>query len=276
MTVHYAERLQSPAPLPIDAGKPVLGRMGSLEARLATTRTEIREAQRLRYRSFVEERGLGSRQGNRLDRDHFDAFCDHLIIADMDNGGRIVGTYRLLRQEMAVLTGGFYSASWFDVAKLAGQNPGKRILELGRSCVEPAYRAKRTIDLLWQAIWAYCRMHDVDVLTGCASFAGDNPFAHSRALTLLAKTCHAQGNWHVRALAGRWHSMMLEDPHTLDEKAAFLELPPLLKGYLRVGAKIGDGCVIDPNLQTTVVLVVMPVENISGRYRRHFDTDPHK
>lgn len=274
MTLQTVKRpqLSSIAPAMAAFDRAVLGRTGALEARLATSQAEVREAQRLRYRSFIEERGLPP-ASSRTDRDRFDPFCDHLIIADHDNGGRIVGTYRLLRQDMATFAGGFYSAAYFDMDLLIRQNPGKRILELGRSCVEPAYRGKRTIDLLWQAIWAYCRQHDVDVLTGCASFAGSDPFVHAEALTLLAKTCSASGNWRVPAVAGRWHSMMLANPDDLDEKSAFMALPPLLKGYLRVGAKVGDGCVIDPVLQTTVVLVVMPVENICDRYRRHFTVE---
>lgn len=252
----------------------LLGNVGSLEVRLAGSRSEVIEAQRLRYRIFREERGLAvHRTTPGRDQDSYDPFCDHLIVADLARDSRIVGTYRLLRHEMALIAGGFYSEAYFDVKRLASQNPGKRILELGRSCVEPDYRNKRTVELLWQGIWAYCQGHDIDILTGCASLHGSDPYEHAAALTFLARDCGAQDQWKTAAIPGRWHSMMLCEPDRINAKEAFLALPPLLKGYLRVGARIGDGCVIDPVLKTTVVLVVLPVGAIAARYRRHFSSE---
>ena len=249
----------------------LIGTVGTLEVRLAKSRAEIVEAQQLRHRIFLQERGLVAECGKGArDHDRFDRFCDHLIVADRADNGRIVGTYRLLRQDMAMIAGGFYSEAYFDVARLARQNPGKSILELGRSCVEPEYRTKRTVELLWHGIWAYCRMYGIDVLTGCASFDGDDPFAHAQTLTFLAHHCQPEAQWNTSAVPGRRHPMMLCDPFKVDPKSAFLALPPLLKGYLRVGAKIADGCVADHAFKTTVVLVVLPVDVISERYRRHF------
>lgn len=256
----------------------ILGQIGSLQVRLARSEAEVAAAQALRFQVFVREMGARaspSARAEELDSDEFDAICDHLLVVDTAvQGGvadRIVGTYRLLPQERA--EDGFYSDSEFELRELVARHPSRRFLELGRSCVLPAYRSKRTIELLWQGIWAYCRRTEIDVMVGCASFGGTDPSAHAQALSFLAHDFPASGDWHVRARADRYTSMDLVPRETIDPKLALSATPPLIKGYLRLGARFGEGCVIDHDFDTTDVLVVLPVENIPSRYLAYYGTD---
>lgn len=258
------------------AGVP-LGRIGSLQVRLARDESEVAAAQEVRYRVFYEE--LGATQADigsleRRDADRFDAVCDHLLVFDTALPGpdhrRIVGTYRLLRQEAANQAGGFYSDDEFELKKLIGRHPGQRFLELGRSCVLPAYRSKRTIEVLWQGIWAYINEHKVGVMTGCASFHGTVPAAHAEALSFLAQNCRTSSDWDIRAVPGRYCAMDLMPPEAVSMKSALAAMPPLIKGYLRVGARIGDGCVIDHQFGTVDVFIVMPVKEIAARYVTYY------
>ena len=153
------------------------------------------------------------------------------------------------------------------------RNPGRNFLELGRSCVLPAYRSKRTIEAMWGAIWAYVNAHGVDVMAGCASFPGVEPQAHAHALGYLARNHMAQGQWRVRAAAERYHAMELTPPEAIDPRLAIRQMPPLVKGYLKLGASFGDGCVIDHAFDTVDVFVVMPVGQIVQRYLDYYSLD---
>lgn len=263
--------------------QPILGRIGSLEVRLARDLEEVAAAQSIRFQVFYQEMGARSRvlegPGER-DADRFDAICDHLLVFDTSIPGRernqIVGTYRLLPSEKAVAAGGFYSEDEFELKALLARHPERRFLELGRSCVLPAYRSKRTIELLWQGIWAYCRRKSIDVMTGCASLPGTVPAVHAEALSFLAHFCQAEGPWYARAKASRYVSMDMMPPEAVNAKSALSALPPLIKGYLRLGAKFGDGCVIDHDFSTTDVLVVLPVEAISERYVAYYGAEAER
>ena len=183
------------AHMPLIPPGALLGRIGQLEVRLARNAAEILAAQRMRHLIFRTEAGQDGAAENCVDIDRFDAFCDHLLVIDAAREGpvhqRIVGTYRLLRQDVAAANGGFYSASEFDIDALAARHPGLRFLELGRSCVMPDYRSRRTVELLWQGVWAYARRHGIDVMTGCASFPGTTPAAHAQPLSFLAQQAAA-------------------------------------------------------------------------------------
>ena len=257
-----------------------LGRIGSLEVRLARNEDEIAAAQEVRYRVFYDELGAGKGRLDVLDRrdaDRFDAVCDHLLVVDTSRSGpshqRIVGTYRLLRQEKAVVSGGFYSEDEFELPGLVSRHPGLRFLELGRSCVLPDYRSKRTIEVLWQGIWAYINHHEIGVMTGCASFHGTDPTAHAEALTYLAHHCRTDATWDIKAVSSRYCSMDLMPIEAVNAKAAIAAMPPLVKGYLRIGARIGDGCVIDHDFSTVDVFVVLPVSEIASRYVAYYGSD---
>jgi putative hemolysin len=166
--------------------------------------------------------------------------------------------------------GGFYSASEFDIDTLIARHPDKRFMELGRSCVLKPYRSKRTVELLWQGIYAYVLHHRIDALIGCASLEGTDPDRLALPLAFLHHHARAPEGWRARALPKRAVAMDRMPKETVDTKAALHALPPLIKGYLRLGATFGDGAVIDHQFGTTDVFVTLPVEVIGARYRGHF------
>ncbi|KQT84179.1 GNAT family N-acyltransferase [Aurantimonas sp. Leaf443] len=258
---------------------PLLGRIGSLEVRLARSVAEVKASQRLRYHVFYEEMAARPSALQRMthrDSDAFDRWCDHLLVIDTARPGqasdRIVGTYRLLRGERAALAGGFYTAQEFDIAPLLARHAGMRFLELGRSCVLKDYRGKRTVELLWQGIWAYVLEHRIDALFGCASLAGTDPDALAQPLAFLRENAAAPAEWHVRAQENRG-TFLDEGVASGDARRALAALPPLLKGYLRLGGYVGEGAVVDHQFGTTDVLVVLPRERINPRYIGHYGAD---
>jgi putative hemolysin len=258
-----------------------LGRIGSLEVRLAATPREVRKAQKLRYQVFYEEMAaIADAQTlfSKRDRDAYDRICDHLLVIDHDsraeNGEpRIVGTYRLLRQTIADRHSGFYTANEFDIGALTERHSGLSFLELGRSCVLKPYRTKRTVELLWHGIWSYVRSHGADVMIGCASLEGTDPARLALPLSFLHHHARAPASWSVAALPGRSVAMDRMPSASIDVKAALRELPPLIKGYLRVGAFVGEGAVVDYQFGTTDVLIVLPVSQIAERYVQHYGVD---
>jgi putative hemolysin len=261
-------------------GSTVLATSGPFEARLTRRKKDVRKAQRLRYQVFYENGGATPDRTARLIRRDIcplDRFCDHLIVFDRSARGRrdepkpkAVGVYRLLRQEIAERGPGFYSAGEFEIAPLLARHPDKRFLEIGRSCVLADYRAKRVIELLWRGLHAYIKAHRVDVLFGCASLAGSDPRAHAPQLAFLHHFAGARREWRARALADRFVPMDALDKAAVAPRAAMSGLPPLIKGYLRLGAQIGEGAVIDEAFGTTDVLIVMPVAELDSRYLSYF------
>jgi L-ornithine Nalpha-acyltransferase len=262
-----------------------LGRSGSLEVRFARNARDLRRAQRLRYRVFYEEMSAipsAVARLTRLDADPFDAFCDHLLVIDHQARGRfggrrpqIVGTYRLLRQDIAARHGGFYTQGEFDIGPLLARHPASRFLELGRSCVLEPYRNKKTVELLWHGIWAYVRQHRIDVMFGCASLEGTDPASLALPLGFLQQTATAEEPWRVVAHPARRIDISPEILATLtfDPKVALRALPPLIKGYLRLGARFGEGAVIDRQFGTTDVLVVLPVACMDPRYISYYGAE---
>lgn len=257
-----------------------LGRIGSLEVRLAQTAAEVRQAQKLRYRVFYQEGHAipnPARLFARRDVDAYDAICDHLLVFDHaatdGQPGRpaVVGTYRLLRQPLAEDYGGFYTAGEFAIGGLIERHDGLQFLELGRSCVLAPYRNKRTVELLWHGIHAYLLQNRCDVMIGCASLDGTEPKQLALPLSFLHHYARAPDEWRARALPDRYVEMNRLSKEAIDPKAALRVLPPLIKGYLRLGAYIGDGAVVDYEFGTTDVLIVLPVSAISSRYLDHFD-----
>ncbi|QCL95241.1 GNAT family N-acetyltransferase [Agrobacterium tumefaciens] len=267
----------SPRPEAAQDNEGLFGRIGTLETRLARNEREIDAAQSVRYRVFVEEmkaRLPAEAMRRKRDIDAWDSVCDHLLVLDKaiegDSEDQIVGTYRLLRQEIALANNGFYSASEFDIAGLVARHPGKRFMELGRSCVLPEYRTKRTVELLWQGNWAYAVKHRMDAMIGCASFPGVQPEAHALALSFLHHNCVAKGEWEASALPELYHEMDLVPAEALNARKALNAMPPLIKGYMRLGAMFGSGAVVDHAFNTTDVLVVLPVSSIAGRYISYY------
>ena len=215
----------------------------------------------------------------RMDGDRFDAICDHLVVVRRQGptaedairltDGELIGTYRLLRQEVADAHGGFYTEAEFDIAPLFAAHPGLRFLELGRSCVLKPYRTKPVVELLWQGIWNYVRAHRIDVMLGCASLEGTDPEAQALSLSFLADAA-APPEWMVRAHAEHRVEMRRLPRDRIDPRQALRHLPPLIKGYLRLGCYTGEGAVIDRQFNTIDVLIILPVSAIHSRYFAHF------
>ncbi len=256
----------------------MLGQINNLEVRLAATPQEIRASQYLRYSIFYDEMSAIPDAETKLakrDSDRFDDHCDHLLVVDrcLENlhsrSGQIVGSYRLLQQEKADALGGFYSNSEFDLDALLEQHEDKKFLEFGRSCVLPPYRNKRTIELLWQGSWRYVRQHNVDVMFGCASFEGVDPQLWAQALSFLYHKARAKDCWQIKARDNAVNMNLIAEKD-LDMKSALRKLPPLIKGYLRLGAMIGEDAVIDHQFGTIDVLIIMPVAQLNPRYVNYY------
>jgi L-ornithine Nalpha-acyltransferase len=262
-----------------------LGAIGQLEVRLTCDKRDVKRLQKLRYQVFYKHghavANIATRFARR-DKDYFDSICDHLMVVDhsarpsIGGGLPVIGTYRLLRQDIAERHRGFYTAKEFDISDLLKRHSGLRFLELGRSCVLPPYRTKRTIELLWHGVWAYVREHRLDVMIGCASFEGTDTPRLARPLSFLHHFARAPEAWRAAAHSLRQVEMNRMAKSEIDIKAAWHELPPLIKGYLRLGAFVGDGAVIDRRFGTTDVLIVLPVSAISARYVRHFGADAQR
>jgi L-ornithine Nalpha-acyltransferase len=171
---------------------------------------------------------------------------------------------------VAARHGGFYGAGEFDTDALVARHPDLNFLELGRSCVLAPYRNKRTVELLWHGIWAYVLRHHVDAMFGCASLEGTEPDRLALPLSYLHHFAAAPPEWRTQALPARRVDMNRLPKEAIDIKAALRTLPPLIRGYLRLGAMVGEGAVIDHQFGTIDVLMVLPVSAISARYIQHF------
>jgi len=255
---------------------------GSLEVRLARSFKEIKAAQKLRYRIFYGE--MDAKPGwmmkvSQRDIDPYDAVCDHLLVIDHDRpkAKRVVGTYRLLRQEIAEAHGGFYSAGEFDLSPLMSDSfkkqmgEGRQLLELGRSCVHKDYRATSTINMLWKGIAEYLKEHNIAYMFGCASFEGTDPAEFKEALAYLYHNHLVAEDFKVKALDDLYVGMNEISTDVLDVRSARRALPPLVKGYLRIGCFIGEGAVVDTQFGTTDVFILLPVERIAKRYSKHYE-----
>ncbi|MFN3700327.1 MAG: GNAT family N-acetyltransferase [Alphaproteobacteria bacterium] len=244
-----------------------------IKVRLVQDDSELQAAQNLRYKVFYEEYGaIPSEEMIKLERDfdEFDKIADHLIVTDTDGGDeKIVGTYRLMTQKSLKKGDRFYSSGEYDLSKLL--DTGLNLMELGRSCVLPPYRAGSVLQLLWQGIADYISDHDIDIMFGCASL-------HNTDIEALAQPLSYMYHYHLideslrpKAIDDRYINMNILPKDDINIKAAFSDLPPLIKGYLRVGAMIGDGAVIDPQFKTTDVCIVAQCHLVTDRYRKHYE-----
>ncbi|MEL6964462.1 MAG: GNAT family N-acyltransferase [Pseudomonadota bacterium] len=239
------------------------------------------QSQALRYRIFHQEMGATSTLKNKLlrrDVDRFDRICDHLLVIAPKRrrlvpyvSGAVVGTFRLMRQEIADAHRGFYSADEFDLSPMLRQH--ETCLELGRSCVDPDYRKRAVIDRLWRAIARYVAEYDIELMFGCASLPGTDLNALSDCLGYLHHHHSAPPSYRPRALDHRYVDMARLPIDRIDKKAVWSKLPPLLKGYMRLGAMVGDGAVIDRQFNTTDVCIILPTAKIKARYLRRYEAN---
>jgi putative hemolysin len=281
-----------PPTLPIDPAAPLPGLIpgeglaagrdrvvdivsGPLQVRLAECAADIEAAQALRYRIFYEIMGarpLPGMEALRRDFDGYDHICDHLLVLDHSRGAgadAVVGTYRLIRREAAARFGAFYSAAEYDITRLVAY-PGE-ILELGRSCVDAGYRARPVMQLLWSGIAAYVFHHDIALMFGCASLPGTDPEALAAPLSYLYYHHLAPPALRARALPERFVEMRRRDPAAIDPNRTLAALPPLIKGYLRLGGFVGDGAVIDEQFNTTDICIVVKTDLVTEKYSRHYE-----
>jgi putative hemolysin len=245
---------------------------GSLEVRLAQTLAEIEAAQRLRFEIFYKEMAAQptpEMAAASRDFDDFDTVCDHLLVIDhnLPEEQSVVGTYRLIRREMAARRGSFYSSGEFDISRIMDY-PGE-ILELGRACVAPAYRG-RAINLLFRGIAGYVSRYNIELMFGCASLPGTEPEALALPLSYLYYYYLAPPAFRATATPSRYIDMRQIPSGEIDPAAALLEVPPLLKAYLRIGGYIGDGAVVDEQFGTTDVCVIVKTDLITDKYAKHY------
>ncbi len=250
-------------------------RAGKLGVRIAELPAEVDAAQALRYRVFFEEMGANpsaAALASRRDVDAFDAVAAHLLVVDHELGegaAGVVGTYRLIQRAGAQQIGRFYSSDEYDLSPIEAF-PG-RIMELGRSCVDAVYRGRAVMQLLWRGIAAYVAEQRIDLMFGCASLGGTDPDAMAQELTFLYGHHLAPPALRVRALPERYLDMRRMDPMAVDARRAPLTLPPLIKGYLRLGAFVGDGAVIDYEFNTIDVAIIVKTDLITDKYAKHYE-----
>lgn len=255
-----------------DLGSPTAG---NLEVLIASRAEEIEASQRLRYRVFCEEMGAkpsAEIERAKRDMDQYDAVCDHLLVVEHQPDGEamVVGTYRLLRRAAMQKIGHFYSEGEYDISRFRDL-PGE-ILEVGRSCVDPGYRNRAVMQLLWRGIGAYVARFNVTLMFGCASFHGTDPSEHAMSLSYLYHYHLAPEELRAKALPERFVDMNLMPREQVNVKEAFSMLPALIKGYLRLNGYIGLGAVIDPEYNTTDVGIVVKTNLVTDKYAQRYGT----
>jgi L-ornithine Nalpha-acyltransferase len=248
---------------------------GDLSVRLAISHEDLDAVQALRYRVFYVEMGAhpsAETIAAQRDRDIYDAVADHLLVSDRRLGSGaecVVGTYRLIQRDGALRIGRFYSSGEYDVSRIE-RHPGA-ILELGRSCVDARYRNRAVMQLLWRGIAAYVFQNQIDLMFGCASLPGTDPDLLAEELSYLYHHHLAPPEIRPRALPARYVAMNRLPPDAINPTAALSLLPPLIKGYLRLGGFVGDGAVIDRQFNTIDVAVVVQTDLVTEKYYRHYE-----
>jgi putative hemolysin len=243
--------------------------------RLAENEAEIRAAQALRYQVFYDEMGAKPTEEmaqDGRDFDDFDQYCEHLLVIDRSRGDGaegVVGTYRLMRDDMAAKAGRYYTSAEYDVTPV--QNFDGKVLELGRSCVNASYRNKATMQLLWRGIAAYVFHHGIDLMFGCASLHGTDPAKLALPLSYLYHNHMAPEELRPRALDSHYSDMNLIPADQIHPIRGLASVPPLVKGYLRLGGWVGDGAVVDHQFNTTDVCVLVKTDQVSDKYFKHYD-----
>ncbi|MBD0379365.1 GNAT family N-acetyltransferase [Paenibacillus sedimenti] len=239
-----------------------------LSVMLATSAQEIEHAMRLRYEVFVEEeKNMRMLNEEGLEKDAYDAFCDHLIVKDLETD-RVVGTYRLLPGDRAVNNIGFYSETEFDLSAYA---PFKtQTLELGRSCIAPEYRGGKAIQLLWEGIASYISERNCTHLIGCASVHMNNLDELNLIYTMLRQKQVLTDRFGIRPLATHRIPGLTVLETECNEKEVFRKLPPLMKGYQWLGAEIGGDPAYDELFETVDFFIILQKDRVTRRYKRHF------
>lgn len=240
--------------------------------RLARSEADLIAAQRLRYRVFVSELGAdGPMVDHALQResDEFDAVFDHLVLIDKtvaeSSLDHVVGAYRVLPCDRAAVAGRYYSQSEYDLDALTSS--GRRLLELGRSCVRADHRGGTAMFHLWNALAGYVLAREIDILFGVASFPGTDVAALAQPLSHLHHAHLAPPELRVRAQGAGAVGMGLLGPEQIDRRAALAGTPALIRAYLRLGGFVGEGAFVDHAFNTTDVCLVMDTAAMSAKHR---------
>ena len=253
------EQKAAPAQSPANEGRPA--HAASLRVSLARSPSDLKQAQQLRYAVFAQEMGAqlaSAAQGT--DEDEFDLYCDHLLVRDTDSG-LVVGTYRILPPHRRQEIGRLYSESEFDLARLAHLQPS--LIEVGRSCVHPDHRSGAAILMLWAGLAQYMRRGRYRHLIGCASAPLADGGMQAAGLRDKLQPYLAEPEYRVFP--------RLPFPHERIARPASVDLPPLIKGYLRLGAKVCGEPAWDPDFNSADFLIWLSLDNLQPRYARHFD-----
>lgn len=240
------------------------------EVRLARDTFDLTAAQRLRYRVFVQElgaKGLSADHENALERDDMDPFFDHLLLIDRSVAPQtcdhVVGVYRLLPQDKAEALGRYYSDGEYDLTPL--RQSGRKLVELGRSCVHPDHRRGMAMLLLWNGLGAYVQARGIDILFGVASFHGIDVVQHAAALTWLHHHRLAPPALRVRVWPEHAQPMDLLPLQEMHANKALAAIPPLIRAYLRLGGHVGEGAYIDRDFNTIDVCLIVDTATMSDR-----------
>ena len=250
----------------------------NLIIKLAETNSEIKKAQSLRYSVFYKEKNAKAglfKKMLRRDFDKIDRFADHLIVIDKNRRSlqnNIIGTYRLIRGDLANQYGGFYTSTEFELSNIFHSYKNNQILELGRSCIHKKYRNGSTINLLWRAIANYVSIYDIKILLGCVSFPGTNVMNFSDELAYLKKNHSLQSDLSVKSLDVNIYPINNSKNKNVSDLKLFITLPPLIKGYLRVGGKVSESCFVDHDFNTIDLCVVVQTNDINNKYKKRFYT----
>ena len=244
--------------------------------KIAEKKSELKKAQALRYSVFYKEKKAiptMSKKILRLDYDKVDKFADHLIVIDKnrtDFKNKIVGTYRLLRGDVAAHCVGFYTSSEFDLSKILNSYKNNQILELGRSCVHQDYRNGTIMNLLWKAIAEYVKLYDIKILLGCASFHGTDVMKYTNELSYLRKNFSLPDELSVKSLDTKIYPVNTGINSNTYDLRTFVKLPPLIKGYLRIGGKVSHDCFVDYKFNTIDLCVIVTTNSIDEKYKKKY------
>lgn len=239
--------------------------MADFEVKIATGPKEIEQAQRLRFEVFNLElnKGLKTSYDRGLDVDEFDPYCDHLIVRDVRSGA-VVGTYRLLRGLEARRHIGFYSEKEFDLSRI--KKLDGELMELGRSCARRDFRDRALIPLMWEAIADHVRTHKVRHLFGCGSLYTTDPAEVSAVYSLLKSKFYAEERYRVQPVGKCVFHGIQDDLPVADQQALFLKLPSLIKGYLRIGARVCGPPALDEEFGTADFFLLLDFGTLNGEY----------
>ena len=249
---------------------------GNFLIKLVEKKTELKKAQALRYSVFYKEKKAKPSIPKKilgLDYDKSDKFADHLIVIDKGSTApknKIIGTYRLIRGDVSANFGGFYTSSEFNLSNILNSYKLSQILELGRSCVHKDYRNGTVMNLLWKAIAEYVKLYNIKIMLGCASFSGTDIMKVTNELSYLRENFSLPEDLSVESLDNNIYPVYKKTKSNINNFRIFAKLPPLIKGYLRVGGKVSDSFYVDYNFNTIDLCVIVKTDNIDNKYKKKF------